>query len=185
MAALPPPPCGEDRLGAKPRARWGSQSRSAPLDDAFKRLDRRASPSPASPMVPTPTPDPSPQGGGEWLRFLLPLAGRTDSGRSPERGGGRKVGARPWTTRSNASTSVLLRHAPAPWSRPPPLTPPPKGEGNGCASSSPLRGGPTRGEAPSEVGVAKSERALGRRVQTRLPACFSVTRQPHGPDPPP
>ena len=38
MAARPPPPCGDDRLGAKPRARWGSQSRSAPFHDVFRRV---------------------------------------------------------------------------------------------------------------------------------------------------
>ena len=63
------------------------------------------------------------------VTFLLPLAGRTDSGRSPERGGGRKVRAR---RRKDVFKRVYQQALSSPHSPTVPTptpTPPRKGEG--------------------------------------------------------
>jgi|tagenome__1003787_1003787.scaffolds.fasta_scaffold20265329_2 hypothetical protein len=63
------------------------------------------------------------------VTFLLPLVGRTDSGRSPEGGGGRKVRARRGT---EVFKRVYRRASPSPYSPMVPTptpTPPRNGEG--------------------------------------------------------
>src|SRR3954471_9476376 len=69
------------------------------------------------------------------LRFFRPLAGRTDSGRSPERGGGRKVGARRSTTCSDASTRNPSPLLASPMVSTPTPAPPRQGGGNGSGTT--------------------------------------------------
>src|SRR3954469_9133122 len=63
------------------------------------------------------------------LRFFRPLAGRTDSGRSPERGGGRKVRARRSNTCSDGCTCEPSPLLASPMVSPPTPAPPRKGQG--------------------------------------------------------
>src|SRR3954451_23418965 len=103
------------------------------------------------------------------LRFFRPLAGRTDSGRSPERGGGRKVGARRSTTCSDASTSEPCPLPGPLYGRDPHPYPSPQGGGEWLAHDG--GGGASKhappglcyigGVRPSRLGVGPRPRVEG------------------------